>query len=119
MIAIAEAVPEGGRVLFCRRDRESAVRDMRRMTGDLKRRVGGRTIRGGIYVSCAARGPNQFEPPERETEIIRDALGEFPMVGFFANGELNRDRIYAYTGVLTLVPVNAARRGRTGGERRG
>ena len=102
VIAIAEAVPEGGRVLFCRRDRESAVRDMRRMTEDLKRRVGDRTIRGGIYVSCAARGPNQFEPPERETEIIRDALGEFPMVGFFANGELNRDRIYAYTGVLTL-----------------
>ena len=102
VIAIAEAVPEGGKVLFCRRDRESAVADMRRMTADLKRRVGNRPIRGGLYVSCAARGPNQFAAPERETEIIRDALGEFPMVGFFANGELNRDRIYAYTGVLTL-----------------
>ena len=102
VIAIAEVVPEGGKVLFCRRDRESAVRDMRRMTEDLKRRVGVRTIRGGLYVSCAARGPNQFAAPERETEIIRDTLGEFPMAGFFANGELNRDRIYAYTGVLTL-----------------
>ena len=102
VIAIAEAVPEGGKVLFCRRDRESAVEDMRRMTADLKRRVGNRPIRGGLYVSCAARGPNQFEEPERETELIRAALGEFPMVGFFANGELNRDRIYAYTGVLTL-----------------
>ena len=102
VIAIAEAVPEGGKVLFCRRDRESAVRDMRRMTEDLRRRVGERTIRGGVYVSCAARGPNQFAAPERETEIIRATLGEFPMAGFFANGELNRDRIYAYTGVLTL-----------------
>ena len=102
IVAIAEAVPEGGRVLFCRRDRESAVDDMRRMAADLKRRVGNRPIRGGVYVSCAARGPNQFASPERETEIIRDALGEFPMAGFFANGELNRDRIYAYTGVLTL-----------------
>ena len=102
VIAIAEAVPEGGKVLFCRRDRESAVKDMRRMTGDLKRRIGNRVIRGGLYVSCAARGPNQFAAPERETEIIRDTLGAFPMVGFFANGELNRDRIYAYTGVLTL-----------------
>ena len=101
-IAIGETVPEGDKVLFCRRDRESAVRDMRRMTGDLKRRVGDRVIRGGIYVSCAARGPNQFATPDRETEIIRDTLGAFPMVGFFANGELNRDRIYAYTGVLTL-----------------
>ena len=102
VIAIAEAVPEGGKVLFCRRDRDSAVDDMRRMTVDLKRRVGNRPIRGGIYVSCAARGPNQFTAPESETAIIRDALGDFPMVGFFANGELNRDRIYAYTGVLTL-----------------
>ena len=102
VIAIAEAVPEGGKVLFCRRDRESAVKDMRRMTADLKRRIGNRPIRGGLYVSCAARGPNQFAAPECETEIIRDTLGEFPMAGFFANGELNRDRIYAYTGVLTL-----------------
>lgn len=102
VIAIAEAVHEGGKVLFCRRDRESAVEDMRRMTANLKRRVGNRPIRGGLYVSCAARGPNQFASPESETAIIRDALGDFPMVGFFANGELNRDRIYAYTGVLTL-----------------
>ena len=102
VIAIADAVPEGGKVLFCRRDPPSAVVDMRRMTADLKRRVGNRPIRGGIYVSCAARGPNQFADPESETRLIREALGEFPMVGFFANGELNRDRIYAYTGVLTL-----------------
>ena len=102
VIAIAEAVPEDGKVLFCRRDRESAVEDMRRMTANLKRRIGNRPIRGGLYVSCAARGPNQFAAPESETTIIRDALGDFPMAGFFANGELNRDRIYAYTGVLTL-----------------
>ena len=102
VISIADVVPEGGQVLFCRRDRKSAVKDMRRMTQELKRRTGGRTIRGGLYVSCAARGPNQFAASERETDIIRDTLGEFPLVGFFANGELNRDRIYAYTSVLTL-----------------
>ena len=101
-IAIAATVPEGDRVLFCRRDRESAVGDMRRMTGDLKRRIGNRSVRGGIYISCAARGPNQFAAPESETEIIKDTLGDFPMIGFFANGELNRDRIYSYTGVLAL-----------------
>ena len=101
-IAIAATVPEGDRVLFCRRDRESAVEDMRRMTGDLKRRIGNRGVRGGIYISCAARGPNQFASPESETEIIKDTLGDFPMIGFFANGELNRDRIYSYTGVLAL-----------------
>ena len=101
-IAIAAAVPEGDRVLFCRRDRESAVADMRRMTEDLARRVGNRSVRGGIYISCAARGPNQFTAPESETALIKEVLGDFPMIGFFANGELNRDRIYSYTGVLAL-----------------
>jgi small ligand-binding sensory domain FIST len=101
-VAIAETVSEGDPVLFCRRDRDSAVEDMRRMTEDLKRRVGDKPIRGGLYISCAARGPNQFAAPDRETDIIRETLGDFPMAGFFANGEISRDRIYAYTGVLTL-----------------
>jgi small ligand-binding sensory domain FIST len=101
-VAIAETVSEGYPVLFCRRDRDSAVEDMRRMTEDLKRRVGDKPIRGGLYISCAARGPNQFAAPDRETDIIRETLGDFPMAGFFANGEISRDRIYAYTGVLTL-----------------
>jgi len=102
LVAIAHHLEDGEQVLFCRRDRETAVEDMRRMAEDLKQRVGNRPIRGGIYVSCAARGPNQFAAPDRETDIIRETLGEFPMTGFFANGELSRDRIYAYTGVLTL-----------------
>jgi len=101
-VAIAEVVSEGDPILFCRRDRDSAVEDMRRMTEDLKRRVGEKPIRGGLYISCAARGPNQFAAPDRETDIIRETLGDFPMAGFFANGEISRDRIYAYTGVLTL-----------------
>ena len=29
------------------------------------------------------------------------ALGR-PLVGFFCNGEISRDRLYGYTGVLTL-----------------
>jgi small ligand-binding sensory domain FIST len=26
-------------------------------------------------------------------------LGDFPLVGFFANGEIFHDRLYGYTGV--------------------
>ena len=101
-VGIAERVAKGDAVLFCRRDQASAVADMYRMTGDLKRRIGDAAVRGGIYVSCAGRGPNQFAAPERETDIITRELGDFPMIGFFANGELSRNQIYGYTGVLTL-----------------
>ena len=51
---------------------------------------------------CAARGPHQFRDPEREHQLIREAFGDAPLVGFFANGEISNDRLYGYTGVLTL-----------------
>jgi len=101
-IAIAAPVAPGSKVLFCRRDPATAVADMRRMLDDLKRRIGDQPIRGGLYVSCAARGPHQFSEPALETQLIAEAFGHFPLTGFFANGEFSRDRLYAYTGVLTL-----------------
>ena len=43
-----------------------------------------------------------FGAPHRELGLIRDTLGEFPLVGYFANGEISHNRLYGYTGVLTL-----------------
>jgi small ligand-binding sensory domain FIST len=34
--------------------------------------------------------------------MIRDRFGDIPLIGFFANGEISRDRLYGHTGVLTL-----------------
>ena len=34
--------------------------------------------------------------------IIQSVLGDIPMIGFYANGEVAGDRIYGYTGVLAL-----------------
>lgn len=101
-IAIGDLVSEGQGIVFCRRDTEAAVEDFRRMLADLKRRAGGRAPKGALYVSCAARGPNQFDNSQRETALIAEAFGDMPLTGFFANGEISRDRLYGYTGVLTL-----------------
>lgn len=89
--------------MFCRRDRDSAVDDMRRMLADLRRRAGNAPIRGGLYFSCCGRGPNQFGPESAELRLVADELGAFPLVGFFANGEISNNRLYGYTGVLTLL----------------
>ena len=102
VLAIGSAVMEGHRIMFCRRDRDSAVEDLRRMLGDLKRRAGDRDIQGGLYFSCVARGVNQFGPDSAELGIIREVLGDFPLAGFFANGEISNDRLYGHTGVLAL-----------------
>ncbi|MPY72941.1 MAG: histidine kinase [Alphaproteobacteria bacterium] len=101
-LAIGELIAPGDRIMFCRRDHDSAVEDMRRMLASLKRRVGKGRVRGGLYFSCCGRGPNQFGPGGAELRIVAEELGEFPLVGFFANGEISNNRLYGYTGVLTL-----------------
>lgn len=100
-LAVAERVEPGRRILFARRDRQAAEADMRRMLASLKRRLSG-PPRGGLYVSCVARGPNLFDEENQELAMIRGELGDIPLAGFFANGEVSNARLYAYTGVLTL-----------------
>lgn len=101
IVAIAAGAKPGDRVMFVRRDRDSAAKDLDRMLADLKGRVRGRA-KAGLYYSCVARGPNLFEREDHELAVIREALGDIPLAGFFGNGEISQDRVYAYTGVLTL-----------------
>jgi small ligand-binding sensory domain FIST len=61
-----------------------------------------RRIHGAIYVSCAGRGGPHFGGPSAELQIVRHALGDVPLVGFFASGEIARHHVYGYTGVLTV-----------------
>jgi small ligand-binding sensory domain FIST len=101
LVAIGDVVSTGDQVIFCRRDQVTATDDLRRMLDRLKQRAGG-GVKAGLYYSCIARGPNQFGPDSRELKIITDELGDFPIAGLFANGEINHNRLYGYTGVLTL-----------------
>lgn len=101
LIAIADRVESGQSLMFCRRDREAAEKDLRRMLTNLKGRIDGRP-RGALYHTCLARGPNMFEGESAELGIIAEELGDVPLVGFFGNGEISNNRLYAYTGVLTL-----------------
>jgi small ligand-binding sensory domain FIST len=100
-VVVGAEVAPGDPILFCRRDPDSARADMDRMLRQLSARLPG-PPKAGIYVSCVARGAALFGEPGIETGMIREKLGDFPLVGFFANGEISRDRLYGHTGVLTL-----------------
>lgn len=102
MLAIGDLVEPGQSLQFCRRDGQSAWDDLRRMLRDLKRRTADAGPKGGLYYTCLGRGPELFGPNSEELKAIRDELGDFPLVGFFANGEIFNSRLYGYTGVLTL-----------------
>ena len=48
----------------------------------------------------------QYGPRRAEVQIVRHALGDVPLVGFFAGGEIARHHLYGYTGVLTVFTDN-------------
>jgi small ligand-binding sensory domain FIST len=87
--------------MFCKRDTKTAHEDMKRMLESIRKGMYARP-RGGVYYSCMGRGASLFGPNSEELKLIREALGEFPLVGFFCNGEISHNRLYGYTGVLTL-----------------
>jgi small ligand-binding sensory domain FIST len=101
LVAVGELIEQGRDLMFCRRDTATAREDLDRMLRALKGRLRA-PPRGGIYCSCLGRGVNLFGPDAAELRQIRDTLGDFPLVGFYANGEISQDRLYGYTGVLTL-----------------
>lgn len=101
LVAVGELVEPGQKILFCRRDAEGARYDLERMLADVKGRANGRA-KAGIYVSCVARGPNLFGPGGAELKQVRAALGDIPLAGFYAGGEISGERLYGYTGVLSL-----------------
>jgi small ligand-binding sensory domain FIST len=79
----------------------TACEDMMRMLTDLRKRANG-PIKGGVYYTCLGRGRNQFGEDSKELKLIQEQRGNFPLVGFFAYGEIAHNRVYGYTGVLTL-----------------
>ena len=101
LIAIGEQVQKGSTIMFCRRDTKTANEDMTRMLESIRKGLYTKP-RGGIYYSCLGRGASLFGPNSEELKMVRESLGEFPLVGFFCNGEISHNRLYGYTGVLTL-----------------
>jgi len=102
LVAVGDMLDNKRQIMFCRRDGNTAREDLDRMLARLRKRIGERPIRGAIYISCLGRGRYQFGENSEELKLIQQILGDAPLVGFFANGEIYNGRLYGYTGVLTL-----------------
>jgi small ligand-binding sensory domain FIST len=104
MIAVAgEAVAET-RAVFCGRDARSARADLVRICTELREDLESEGLkpRGVHYVSCLARGRHLFGASGTELGLISHNLGDIPLLGFFANGEIADNQLHSYTGVLTV-----------------
>ena len=128
-VAIAAQATEGIRLAFCQRNVQAARADLTRICAEIREELEpqeltleaaaslsapgseslqhpvphpARRIAGAVYVSCAGRGGPHFGGPSAELQIVRRALGDVPLIGFFAGGEIARNHLYGYTGVLTV-----------------
>jgi small ligand-binding sensory domain FIST len=124
-IAIADQAATGMQLAFCQRNVQAARSDLVRICAEIREELEplelsmevatalaaseaeaaahpARGIAGAIYVSCSGRGGPHFGSPSAELQIVRRALGDVPLVGFFAGGEIARHHLYGYTGVLTV-----------------
>jgi len=106
-MTVAESVIQGERVLFVHRDDETVAEDLCKVLLELRERIqkdrGEFAPKAAIYVSCLARA---FHDPNSDTkneiQLIREIIGDVPLTGFYAGGEIHCSRLYGYTGILTL-----------------
>ncbi len=124
-VAVGEQVRVGARMAFCQRNMQAARADLMRICAEIREELEpqdmplqtatalaeseldaaphpARRIAGAVYVSCVGRGGPHFGSASAELQLVRKALGDVPLVGFFANGEIAHDHLYGYTGVLTV-----------------
>jgi small ligand-binding sensory domain FIST len=129
-VAVAGTLQPGMQLVFCQRNAQAARADLMRVCAEIREELEpeelpleavaalaaseaesaphpARGIAGAIYVSCAGRGGAHFGGPSAELQIVRHALGDVPLVGFFAGGEIARNHLYGYTGVLTVFTGGA------------
>jgi small ligand-binding sensory domain FIST len=107
-VAVAERVRVGQTLQFQIRDAEASREDLRAMLDEQAGRLSGRRPAFGCYFDCAGRGSGLFGVPDHDVTLIRERLGEFPLIGFFGNGEFapigRRNFFHNYTGALVVFP---------------
>jgi len=84
-IAISDFVRVGQTVQFHVRDKRTAEEDLRLL---LQTQLLHDAPAGVLMCTCNGRGRNLFDQPNAESAMVRDTLGDVPIAGFFAAGEI-------------------------------
>jgi small ligand-binding sensory domain FIST len=107
IVGVAEGVSEGEALIFTMRDGQRAREDLNQMLRRQAEKLQGRKPGFGMYFNCCARGGSLYGIPGIDSAYIRQALGDFPLIGMFGGYELaplgRANHLFAYTGVLALI----------------
>ncbi len=110
VVAVGAPVEDGQGVSFCTRDETAARKDLIRICAEIRDHLheaeesSGAPVEanGAVYVSCVGRGSHLFGEQHEELRVIQQQLGDVPLVGFYASGEIGAQNLYGFTGVLTV-----------------
>ncbi len=109
-MAIAEILEDGRKMMFVHRDDDTVRTDLSATLVALHKRVvherGEFKPRAALYISCVARAGVKFgattDKVGGEMALLRAVLGDIPIAGFYAAGEISNNRLYGYTGIIAL-----------------
>jgi small ligand-binding sensory domain FIST len=104
-IEVGDVVEVGTTVQFQVRDAAGADDDLRIALRQARAAASGRPA-GGLLFTCNGRGRRMFGVPDHDAKLVEDLLGDIPLAGFFAAGELGpiggRNAVHGFTASLAL-----------------
>jgi small ligand-binding sensory domain FIST len=86
-IAIGDWVRPGQTVQFHVRDAETADGELDDLLGQVRRGAEA-APQAALLFTCNGRGTRMFPQPHHDASAVRRSLGEIPLAGFFAQGEI-------------------------------
>jgi small ligand-binding sensory domain FIST len=104
-VVIADFVRTGQTVQFQIRDAQTADEEMRQLLSSVRK---DRTAKpaGALLFTCNGRGTRLFPAPHHDAGVIRHVLGDIPLAGFFAAGELGpvggKNFMHGFTASIAL-----------------
>jgi small ligand-binding sensory domain FIST len=102
-IEVGDLVEVGTTVQFQVRDAATADEDLREAL--LRARIEGRPA-GALLFTCNGRGSRMFDVPDHDAALVSDLLGDVPVAGFFAAGELGpvggKNFLHGFTASIAL-----------------
>ncbi len=108
-IAVGDVPRVGQTVQFHVRDAETAHEDLQLLLDAQELRE---KPAGGMLFTCNGRGSRLFKDRPNDVQTIRQRLGDIPLAGFFAAGEIGpigaRSFVHGHTAVLALFRSRGA-----------
>lgn len=105
-LAIGTPIAPGTVVRFAARDPGRAREDLGEMLREVATDLEGRRPAFGLYFDCAGRGESFYGVSGLDTAYIANALGSFPLIGFFGSAEIGPSshgpEVHLFSGVLAV-----------------